>query len=105
MSDPTKESHPRQWAVFSQIDANGDGSLSTQEFHSALEAMGEEGFAYKMIEAMDADGDGEITFVEFVAGFDKLYETVPDSAYAIEDEAERLEEAAKEDIVEDIQRE
>ena len=31
---PTAESHPREWAIFSQLDADGNGSLDIEEIYA-----------------------------------------------------------------------
>jgi hypothetical protein len=31
---PTPESHPREWAIFSQLDADGNGSLDIDEIYA-----------------------------------------------------------------------
>ncbi|GHP06889.1 hypothetical protein PPROV_000563300 [Pycnococcus provasolii] len=68
---PTKDTNPREWAVFEQIDLNGNGSLDMDEVKVALEKLGEEATADKLLPQLDLNGDGVITFDEFVTGFAK----------------------------------
>ena len=49
----------RKGGLFKQADADGDGSISTQEHENALAKMVEE--RRQRFKAMDADSDGSVT--------------------------------------------
>ena len=74
-SPASAETHPREWAVFAQLDRNGDGALSSSEFYDALENMGYAQAANKLLAEIDLNSDGVVTFDEFVVGFAKFMGT------------------------------
>ena len=58
-------------SIFDEIDADGSGTISTEEVRRAAELLGfpVEGEAWvgKAFDAMDADHDGTVDFEEFAA--------------------------------------
>ena len=67
-------------SLFSQIDADGNGTLDREEvelFSKQLETaqMSEEELTNAML-AMDADGDGAVTYEEFVTRWDAKHGTL-----------------------------
>ena len=66
----TASTHPEQWEVFSSMDADGNGTLDTDELFIALADKIEESVAYELMEIMDMNGDGVIDFEEFCTGWD-----------------------------------
>jgi Ca2+-binding EF-hand superfamily protein len=56
---------PEPEAVFADMDANGDGAVSEDEFLGAAESRASDRFA-----RVDADGDGGITLEELLAAVD-----------------------------------
>ena len=58
----SKESHPREWAIFTQIDINGDGAIDLQELEAALGRSGEAALAQQLLPYLDIDGDGVVGF-------------------------------------------
>ena len=96
--EPTAATHQAEWAVFTQIDADGSGTLDPEELYNFLAGMDEE-IAKELTAALDTDGklvlcprdtrpcvfhlglliaaktagDGEVDFGEFVAGWNKVF--------------------------------
>ena len=69
---PTPDSHPRQWAVFSQLDADGSGTLDIEEIFAYLADM-DENIANELMEELDTNNDGEVDFEEFCNGWDRIF--------------------------------
>ena len=69
---PTPDSHPRQWAIFSQLDADGSGTLDIDEVYNYLADM-DETVADELMQVLDANNDGEVDFSEFCAGWDNIF--------------------------------
>ena len=67
---PSAASHPEQWAIFTAMDADGNGTLDFDELFFALADSIEEGVAYELLEVMDTSGDGVIDFAEFCDGWE-----------------------------------
>ena len=53
--------------MFEKKDANGDGSLTLDEFKKGMKEKQLE-FAEKRFKRLDADGDGKVTLDELKAG-------------------------------------
>jgi hypothetical protein len=66
---PSKETHPREWAIFSSIDVDDDGKVDKAELLSACENMGLGEERASLADTLDANHDGLVDFEEFVAGF------------------------------------
>merc|ERR1711934_685365 len=76
------KSNERAAAVFAEIDTNGDGMLSKNEFHRAMAGrrkdtlrtmLDSQGKSWKSIyEALDRNHDGEISLEEFQAVVDEV---------------------------------
>ena len=90
---PTAESHPREWALFSQIDVDGNGSLDIDEIYAYFADM-EEGVANELLQVLDTNNDGQVDFEEFCAGWDMV--VVPTVAVAEEEAASMIHELAME---------
>ena len=64
---------------FEQIDLNGNGEISVQEWQRYNHAMGiSSGHARKSFKAMDANGDGVVSFQEFKAYIREFYFSTED---------------------------
>jgi Ca2+-binding EF-hand superfamily protein len=61
--------------TFNELDVNGDGQITTQEFRSAMSARGEE-VTDEEIESIFADADsnhdGMISLAEFTAAWNRV---------------------------------
>ena len=75
MAAEAMAAHPMEYAVFKQIDANGNGTLEREEVQAALEKLGEEGLSGVLMEKLDTNQDGVVTFEEFLEGFRQFAET------------------------------
>ncbi len=64
--DPSKESHPREHAIFTSVDLDGDGSVTREELRQACKNLGEEQRTALLASSLDEDGDGTISFKEWV---------------------------------------
>ena len=69
MTAYTKESHPREWAIFSSIDTNDDGKVDRDELLAECKSFGRESARDDLANALDKDGDGQVDFAEFCQGF------------------------------------
>ena len=69
MTAYTKESHPREWAIFSSIDTNDDGKVDRDELLAECKSFGRESARDDLANALDQDGDGQVDFAEFCQGF------------------------------------
>ena len=69
MTTPNKETHPREWAIFSSIDVDDDGKVDKTELTDACREMGLVERMNSLAELLDANHDGLVDFTEFVAGF------------------------------------
>jgi hypothetical protein len=58
---------PFQSALFSNLDTNGDGSISKSEFETAFGANGNTSAADTLFSQLDTNGDGSIDPAEFAA--------------------------------------
>jgi|EP01049_Picozoa_sp_SAG25_P008778 hypothetical protein len=58
---PSPDSHPRQWAIFTQLDEDGSGTLDLDEIYNYLADMNE-GVANELMQALDTNNDGEVDF-------------------------------------------
>ncbi len=54
--------------IFKKLDANGDGSLSKEEFMAGPKAKADPAKGEEHFKALDKDGDGKVTLEEFKAG-------------------------------------
>jgi Ca2+-binding EF-hand superfamily protein len=69
----TAANFPKEWELFSKIDANHDGSLDREEIRAMLQQdMGWDDYANDLCEELDANGDGLVSFAEFVIGFQRF---------------------------------
>jgi len=82
--------------LFSDMDTNGDGTVSVQEFSNALRNL-ELRFSKlemrKIIAAIDANSSGMIDYVEFVAAF-KVEDTLQEGTKTSKSRAKRSKVAA-----------
>ena len=69
MTKPSKETHPREWAIFSSIDVDDDGKVDKSELMAACREIGLGDKTSSLAESLDANHDGLVDFTEFVAGF------------------------------------
>ena len=67
-----KRKFPREWAVFSSIDLDGDGVIDTHEVMLMCDKLGIPDMADPLMDLMDTDGDGEIGFTELVTCYQSL---------------------------------
>ena len=65
--------HPKQWAVFTQIDTDGSGQLDEDELFAYYADYADESVANALIAALDSDGDGTVDFNEFCAGWSRFF--------------------------------
>ena len=65
----TRESHPREWAIFSSIDTNDDGKVDREELLAECKSFGRPEARNELASALDKDGDGQVDFSEFCQGF------------------------------------
>ncbi len=70
---PEKPERKNPEAMFKKLDTNSDGSLSKEEFTSAMKGKKAEG-AEKRFAKLDADSDGSISLEEFKAAAGKVKE-------------------------------
>lgn len=70
----SKMKHPREWAVFSSIDTNGDGLLDRDEVAAMCDQFGFGDLSDAVASILDEDGDGAVTFQELLGAFDELGE-------------------------------
>jgi len=66
---PTKESHPREWAIFHKIDSDTDGLVSREDLRTMCRHFDATEHADLLSEFMDPEGKGKLTFGDFVDKF------------------------------------
>jgi hypothetical protein len=96
LSDQRKEAFQKSMKPFSEVDADGDGKLSTEELRAALADAGADNDVDEMMAGFDADGDGQLDEDEYAALQVKMEEQkkAAEEARAAEETAEEPEAAA-----------
>lgn len=70
----SRETHPREWAIFNTIDTSGDGKVDLKELQVMCEKMGASDQAEKLANILDEDNDGQISFEDFCTHFGAVKE-------------------------------
>jgi len=69
-SSYSKETHPREWALFSNVDTDDSGFVDKSELLESCKQFGASDSVHGLMRVMDIDGDGKISFEEFCQGLD-----------------------------------
>jgi len=69
---PTKQSHPREWAIFQRLDQKRLGAVTRDDVRALCYRFESDEHAELLAEVLDPEGRNQITFQDFCQGFEHV---------------------------------